>query len=99
MPARGVPLILTVLPLAHPRSHSSLPSDEVIVVTGRIVPIAWVLAFSARLALAESSGMVSYRGVLSDRAGNPIQGPVELTFRIYDSRTGGNLVAGPFGPL
>jgi hypothetical protein len=36
--------------------------------------------------------LISYQGVLNDSSGNPVDDTVEMTFRIYDASTGGNLL-------
>jgi hypothetical protein len=51
-----------------------------------------VLSVAVCPALAQTAGMLSFQGLLKDPNGNPVNGPVTLQFRIYDARTGGNLV-------
>jgi len=37
--------------------------------------------------------VITYQGVLADGAGNPVAGPVELTFQFFDGETGGAPIA------
>ena len=40
----------------------------------------------------QTSGMLSFQGLIKDNMGNPINGTVDLEFRIFDAQTLGNLV-------
>jgi hypothetical protein len=41
--------------------------------------------------LADIPKLINYQGMLTDNLGNPLSGTHDLTFRIYDDTTGGNL--------
>ncbi len=43
-------------------------------------------------ALGQTSGMLSFQGFIKDGVGDPVNGNVNLQFRIYDAEVGGNLV-------
>ena len=63
------------------------------------VLIALLLALTARAALGQASQNLVFHGPLRDPAGIPVTQPADVNFRIYDARTGGRLLAGPFQPL
>jgi hypothetical protein len=56
-----------------------------------IFSVLIILVFLASFSLAEIPKMINYQGMLTDNSGNPLSGPHNLTFRIYDDTTGGNL--------
>jgi hypothetical protein len=49
------------------------------------------LVLFAGLALADIPRLINYQGMLTDDLGVPLTGPHNLTFRIYDDTTDGNL--------
>jgi hypothetical protein len=49
-----------------------------------------LLSFSC--AFAEIPHLINYQGRLTDTAGVPLNGSYNLTFRIYDAETAGNLL-------
>ncbi len=52
-----------------------------------------LLMLIATSALAQIPQTMSYQGVLTDAAGNPVaDGPVDLTFKLYDAATDGTLL-------
>ena len=53
-----------------------------------IVP---VMVFSGSPVTPPIPHVINYQGMLTDNAGNPLSGPYNLTFRIYDDTTAGNL--------
>jgi hypothetical protein len=55
-----------------------------------LVIIASML-FVFSLATADIPRLINYQGMLTDDSGNPLSGPHNLTFMIYDDTTGGNL--------
>jgi hypothetical protein len=63
------------------------------------VLIALVLALAARTAVGQASQNLVYRGALGVPSGTGSARVAEVSFRIYDARTGGRLLAGPFRPL
>ena len=56
-----------------------------------IILITLLMLF-ATSAFAQIPQTMSYQGVLTDAAGNPVAGPVELTFKLYDAATDGTLL-------
>ncbi|MCH7592302.1 MAG: hypothetical protein IH989_05950 [Planctomycetes bacterium] len=50
------------------------------------------LGLVSNLALGQTAGMLSFQGLIKDGGGNPINGTVDLEFRIYDAETFGNVV-------
>ena len=52
--------------------------------------MVWLLISAGSLIAAPD--LLSYHGVLLDKTGSPINGTVNMTFRIYDSGTGGTLL-------
>ncbi len=51
-----------------------------------------LLIMIATSAFAQIPQTMSYQGVLTDPAGNPVAGPVDLTFKLYDAATDGTLL-------
>lgn len=51
-----------------------------------------LLAATPLPALAQAPALLPVQGILTDSAGTPIDGPVDVTFRIYDADTGGNML-------
>lgn len=45
--------------------------------------------FMATFAFGQIPQTMSYQGVLTDANGNPVNGSVSLTFKLYDAATGG----------
>ena len=58
-----------------------------------------VLGMLVAPALGQTAGMISVQGLIKDSDGVPIVDPVDLEFAIFDADVGGNLAAGPFGPI
>jgi hypothetical protein len=54
-----------------------------------IVVCLTMLVFWAAVSLAEVPKLINYQGMLTDDAGNPINGTPDLTFRIYNAPSGG----------
>ncbi len=50
-----------------------------------------VVVFCVSFVVADIPHMINYQGMLTDDLGDPLSGPHNLTFRIYDDTTGGNL--------
>lgn len=58
-----------------------------------VVGLAWVMACGFMPEVrAEIPRLINYQGKLTDQAGAPLDGAYELTFRIYDDVTAGNLL-------
>lgn len=53
------------------------------------------LLLSSSMALAEVPQLINYQGMLSDAQGNPKPSPANLSFTIYDSASGTNVIWGP----
>src|SRR5689334_22800612 len=53
-----------------------------------------ILSFDANLAIAQSGTGFTYQGKLTDN-GNPVNTPQNMSFRVYDAQSDGNLIAGP----
>ena len=52
-------------------------------------PLMSTLAFSI-------PGLVNYKGLLTDPLDNPVAGPVNVTFTLWDAATGGNQLGAGF---
>jgi len=57
-----------------------------------MIPSAIAVLCLATMANAQTAGMLSFQGLIKDAEGNPVNGAVNLEFRIYDAENGGNLV-------
>ena len=53
--------------------------------------VTFVLLFCGTPIHCAIPHMINYQGMLTDDLGDPLSGPHNLTFRIYDDTTGGNL--------
>jgi len=56
--------------------------------------VVLILSFDANLAIAQSGTGFTYQGKLTDN-GNPVNTPQNMSFRVYDAQSDGNLIAGP----
>ena len=55
-----------------------------------LIPLLMLFATSV---FAQIPQTMSYQGLLTDTAGNPVaDGPVDLTFKLYDAATDGTLL-------
>ena len=50
-----------------------------------------VVVFCVSFVVADIPHLINYQGMLTDDLGDPLSGPHNLTFRIYDDTTGGDL--------
>ncbi len=64
-----------------------------------VVLIVLVLLLGASAAPGRASQYLSLRGLHGGLAGIAADRPTDVSLRIYDARTGGRLLAGPFQPL
>jgi|GEM_PF-867671 len=64
------------------------------IMKARILFTAFLIAVfcTAFSSYADGPQMINYQGYLTDAAGDPIDYPVDITFRIYDDSTAGNLL-------
>jgi PKD repeat protein len=65
----------------------------------RVVLITFALTLFARASEGQSARSLGFHGPLRDVHGKAVTTPADLVFRLYDAPSGGNLVAGPFGPF
>ncbi len=61
-------------------------------ILGAVIILSVLLLTFLQRSFAAVPGMLSYHGILKDTAGNYLNGNYSITFRIYDSLTGGNLL-------
>jgi hypothetical protein len=54
--------------------------------------IAAVVLLAATASVADVSDKMSYQGVLTDAAGNPLNGTYDITFRLYNVDSGGTVL-------
>ena len=54
--------------------------------------IVIILLFGITTALSQIPQTLSYQGIFSDATGNLLNGSYDLTFKIYNQETGGNLL-------
>jgi hypothetical protein len=58
--------------------------------TARLITVLTVLVVCPTVAAAEAPKMITYQGLLTDNAGEPVaDGDYSLTFRLYDAPSGG----------
>jgi hypothetical protein len=63
------------------------------------VPILLVLLLAPGVVAGQAGQRLTFHGPLVDLAGRPVTPSADASFRIYDARVGGHLLAGPFPPL
>ena len=56
-----------------------------------VLGLFFLLVFSVA-SYAEIPHLINYQGKLSDKDDNPLEGAYDITFRVYDALTGGNLL-------
>ncbi len=59
---------------------------------GRLLPVALLVGLLAVPAFGQTAGIIGFKGLIKDGVGNPINGTVDLEFRMYDAATLGNVV-------
>ncbi len=50
-----------------------------------------VLAFAAGMALADIPKLINYQGMLTDDSGGPLTGTYDITFKVYNASSGGDM--------
>jgi hypothetical protein len=54
--------------------------------------VLWAMALLAGPTFGQTAGMLSFQGLIKDDLGNPVNGTVNLEFRIYNAESGGSQV-------
>jgi len=65
----------------------------------RLVFLLLLASLPARVAFGRETEMLTFRSSLFGKSLAPTDAPVVLVFSLYDAASGGNVIAGPFGPL
>jgi IgA peptidase M64/PKD domain-containing protein/putative Ig domain-containing protein/Big-like domain-containing protein/flagellar hook capping protein FlgD len=83
------------LPETHHPSRRPVPRSAGIA----IALACLVLGIPPATAAGPPGRMLGFQGHLRDEHGKAISGAVDLVFRLYDAPRGGNILAGPYGPI